>query len=196
MRIVQSALLVLAALCPGTQASAQFPEQLPITGSVVYNAIIYNQARGTERHDYGFRFAGRVAARVARDTYVGAGVGSWVRQTGSNCYIFTACANRLDAQSEAIVHQVYLQQYLVRHRAFARVGVGPAITSTLQAGGNVIEYSKRWRPALTTGVGFDLRLARFLYLTPSFDVTVLPGADTAHGELRSAIAPGIAITLR
>jgi hypothetical protein len=59
-----------------------------------------------------------------------------------------------------------------------------------------IDIDRRWRAALSVGGGIDLRIADFLYLTPSFDATFLPGADAEARELRSGFATGLALTLR
>jgi hypothetical protein len=177
-----------------TAGSLQAQGSLPVSGTVTYNAILYDQADGTDARSTGFRFAGRIAARLTRGTYLGLGVGSWSRRTGANCSVFPSCGDRLQAQSEAVVHQVYVQQY-VRGRAFARGGAGLAVTSTLQSLGTIV-VDDRWRAALSAGIGMDVPVGRFLYLTPSLDATLLPGTDRQAQELRSGIALGVGLTLR
>ncbi len=94
------------------------------------------------------------------------------------------------------MHQVYLQQYLVRHRVFIRGGAGVAITSTLQPQSGEIQAARYWRAALTTRASLDLPVACWLYVTPSLDFTVLPGTNMAERKLRSGVAMGVALTLR
>src|SRR5688572_5847998 len=125
------------------------------------------------------RFAGRVALRVGSATYVGLGGGSWSRIIGSDCAVVPECDEFATAQSDAIIHQVYLQRYVSRSGLFFRAGAGLASTSTLLPENRaVVGFTSRWRAALSAGVGIDLRIARFLYVTPCLDITVLPGTDT------------------
>lgn len=166
-------------------------------GSFVYNALIYNTVEEGGARGGALRFAGRIAGRVSRDTYVGFAAGSWVRETIPSCDVYPDCHELIAAHSEAVVYQGYVQHYVTRRVLFFRGGVGLANTTTLLPQSfPFFEASRQWRPAVSAGAGIDLRLAELLYLTPSFDVTLLPGADTRHEELGTAFAIGLALTLR
>jgi hypothetical protein len=170
---------------------------LPVTGSLIYNAIIYNRLHGTHSRGAAVRFAGRVAARVAGDTYIGVGGGSWVRVAGPSCGDVPGCREFITVQSEAVVYQLYVQRYVSQRLLFLRAGLGLANTTTiLPENGSLLKITRRWRAAISAGTGIDLRMASFLYLTPSLDLTVLPGTDTRAQELRSGFAVGLALTLR
>jgi hypothetical protein len=187
-------LLSLTAQSLGAQ---EVVDPLPVTGSLIYNLVIYDRMPGTRGNAALTRFAGRVALKVAQSTYVGLGGGSWSRIVGTDCAVVPDCDEFATAQSDAIIHQLYLQRYVSRSGLFFRAGAGLASTSTLlPENRGVMGFTLRWRAALSAGVGMDIRLARFLYVTPSLDVTVLPGTDTRAAELRSGIAPGLALTLR
>jgi hypothetical protein len=169
---------------------------LPITGSFIYNALIYNRVEEGGDRGGALRFAGRIAGRVSPGTYVGFGAGSWVRETIPSCEVYPDCHDVIAAQSEAVVYQGYVQHYVSRRILFFRGGAGLANTTTLLPQFPFFEARRRWRAAVTAGAGIDLRLAELLYLTPSFDVTLLPGADTRNEELGTGFAIGLALTLR
>lgn len=188
--------LSLAAPSVAAQEGAA-PASLPLTGSLIYNLVIYDRMPGTRGHAALTRFAGRVALRVGEATYIGIGGGSWSRIIGSDCAVVPDCDEFATAQSDAIIHQLYLQRYVSRSGLFFRAGAGVASTMTLlPENRGVMGFKLRWRAALSAGVGVDLRIAPFLYLTPCLDITVLPGTDTRAAELRSGIAPGLALTVR
>ena len=195
-------LRVLVALIGGwglgaQSLAAQEPvARLPVNGSLIYNALFLNRVYGTDTRGFAMRFAGRVATRVARGTYVGIGGGSWVRVTRGDCAGLPDCDRYVGSQSEAIVYQLYLQRYVRRNQLFLRGGLGLANTTTLLPQSRLILMTRRWRGVLSVGTGVDLRITRYLYLTPSLDLTLLPGTDTRRDELRSCIAPGIGLTLR
>jgi hypothetical protein len=169
---------------------------LPVSGSLIYNALFLNRVYGTDTRGFAMRFAGRVGTQVARGTYIGLGGGSWVRVIRAECAGFPDCDRYVGSQSEAIVYQLYLQRYVRRNQLFLRGGLGLANTTTLLPENGLIAVTRRWRAALSVGTGVDLRITRFLYLTPSLDVTLLPGTDTRREELRSGITPGVGLTLR
>lgn len=178
-------------------AAQEAASSLPVSGSLIYNGIIYNRIYGTNSRGGALRFAGRVAIPLAPVTYIGFGGGSWVRVGGLSCSAVPECREVIAVQSEAIIYQIYLQQYMSRRQVFLRVGLGLANTTTLLPGNrDFIAVTRRWRGAASAGAGIDLRIARFLYLTPSVDVTLLPGTDTRAEELRSGLAVGLALTLR
>jgi hypothetical protein len=190
-------LLGLLSLATQSLGAQQVADPLPVTGSLIYNLVIYDRMPRTRGHAAVTRFAGRVAARVGSATYVGLGGGSWSRIVGADCTIVVECNGLATAQSDAIIHQLYAQHYVSRSGLFFRAGAGLASTYTLLPEDRAaMGFTLRWRAALSAGLGVDLRIARFLYLTPSLDVTVLPGTDTRAAELRSGIAPGLALTLR
>jgi hypothetical protein len=171
-------------------------DQLPVTGSVIYHGLFHNIGYGTETFRIGLRFGGRIAVRVAPGTFVGFGGGSWATLTRGACDL-PDCDGYLGSQSEAYVYQLYLQQYVSGTRLFVRGSAGLAETRTLFPETRIlIAVTDRWRGALGVGGGIDFPIAPHLYLTPSLDFTVLPGADTGAEELGSALAIGVAITLR
>jgi hypothetical protein len=176
---------------------AQEPEQpLPVTGSLIYHALFHNVVESAETVGVGLRFAGRLALRVGPRTYAGFGGGSWVTLSRGEVAVVQPQAGYFGAQSEAFVYLLYLQQY-VAGRLFVRGGAGIAQTRTLIPENRVvIRVVERWRGSLSAGAGIDFPLARHVYLTPSVDLTALPGANTRAEELGSALAFGIAITLR
>jgi hypothetical protein len=169
---------------------------LPVTGSFIYNAIVYNRVENGGGRGGAFRFAGRIAGRVSPSTYVGFGAGSWVRETRPSCDIYPDCEDLVAAQGEAVVYQGYVQHYVRNKVLFVRAGTGLARTTTLLTQFPFFEATRRWRAAVSFGAGVDLRIAELLYLTPSFDVTVLPSADTEAEELGTGFAFGLALTLR
>jgi hypothetical protein len=192
-------MLVIALLAwPGIgRLDAQLVEnRLPVTGSLIYNALFLNRVYGTNSRGLALRFGGRIAFRVASKTYVGLGGGSWIRITRGDCGGIPDCEGFVSSQSEAIVYQLYLQHYLGRTRLFLRGGAGMGETRTLfPENPLLIAVTRMWRGAVGAGGGIDLRLARYLYLTPSLDFTTLLGADTRAEELGSALALGLALTL-
>jgi hypothetical protein len=167
-----------------------------VSGSLIYNGIAYNRIHDRSSGGIGLRFAGRVAFRVAEHTYIGIGGGSWARGVQSDCTLVPNCRRYLIAQSEAILYHLYIQRYMGSRNIFLRAGSGIAQTRTVTLESRFMVAEQRWRLAVSTGAGIDLRIARFLYLTPSIDLTVLPGTDTRAQELRSGWALGVALTLR
>jgi hypothetical protein len=171
-------------------------EHLPVTGSLVYHALLHNGTDSAESRGLGLRFAGRVALRVGRGSYVGFTGGSWVSLTLGEFSPLEPQTEYLGSQSEAFVYLIYLQQYISR-RVFVRGGAGLAETRTLIPLSPVlIAVTERWRASISLGGGVDLPLVPHVYLTPSVDFTLLPGAHTDARELGSALALGLAITLR
>jgi hypothetical protein len=175
---------------------AQDTVGLPVTGSLIYNAVVYNRVENGGGRGGAFRFAGRIAVRISPSTYVGFGAGSWVRDSRPSCDIYPDCEHLIAAQGEAVVYQGYVQHYVRNNVLFVRAGTGLARTTTLLSQFPFFEATRRWRAAVSVGTGVDLRIAELLYLTPSFDVTVLPGADTKAEELGTGFAFGLALTLR
>jgi hypothetical protein len=174
----------------------QTMDQLPVTGSLVYHALLHNGSDSTKSRGVGLRFAGRIALRVSPGSYVGFTGGSWVSLTVGDFAPLEGETQYLGSQSEAFVYLIYLQQYVSR-RLFLRGGAGLAETRTLiPVSRGLISVSERWRASTSLGGGVDLPLGRHVYLTPSVDFTLLPGADTNARELGSALALGLAITLR
>lgn len=170
-------------------------DPLPVAGSLIYHALLYNRVNGSSTRGLGLRFAGRLSIKVAEQTYVGFGGGSWARVSVGSCDL-PDCEGLVTAQSEAYVYHLYVQQYLGGKRLFVRGGAGLAETRTLIPENSVlISVVRRWRGVLSAGGGVDLSLARHVYLTPSLDYTALPGADASSRELSSALALGLAITL-
>jgi hypothetical protein len=170
-------------------------DPLPVAGSLIYHALLYNRVNGSSTRGLGLRFAGRVSIRLGEQTYVGFGGGSWARVSVGGCDL-SDCDGLVTAQSEAFVYQLYVQQYLRGKRLFVRAAAGLAQTRTLVPETRAwISVLQRWRGVLSAGGGIDLPLARHVYLTPSLDYTALPGADSSARELSSALAVGLAITL-
>jgi hypothetical protein len=190
------ALTILLASWFGARAlHGQTMEHLPVTGSLVYHALLHNGVDSAESRGVGLRFAGRIALRVRRETYVGFNGGSWVSLTVGD-FGPEPQTEYLGSQSEAFVYLIYVQQY-VSQRLFLRGGAGLAETRTLIPESRIlISVTERWRASMSLGGGADLPLGRHVYLTPSVDFTLLPGADTDARELGSALALGLAITLR
>jgi hypothetical protein len=176
--------------------NGQTMDQLPVTGSLVYHALLHNGVDSAESRGVGLRFAGRIALRMGRGSYVGFTGGSWVSLTVGDFAPLAGETEYLGSQSEAFVYLIYVQQYVSR-RVFVRGGAGLAETRTLIPESRVlISVTERWRASTSLGAGMDLPLGPHVYLTPSVDFTVLPGADTDARELGSALALGLAITLR
>jgi hypothetical protein len=188
--------LVFASILVTRPSRAQASgDPLPVAGSLIYHALLYNRVNGSSTRGLGLRFAGRVSIRLAEQTYVGFGGGSWARVSVGGCDL-ADCEGLVTAQSEAFVYQLYVQQYLRGKRLFVRTAAGLAQTRTLVPETRAwISVLQRWRGVLSAGGGIDLPLARHVYLTPSLDYTVLPGADGPARELSSALAVGLAITL-
>jgi hypothetical protein len=177
---------------PGQAQAAEDP--LPMGGSLIYHAVLYNRVSDNSSRGLGLRFAGRISIRLTERTYVGFSGGSWARVSVDNCDV-ADCDRLVTAQSEAFVSQVYVQHYLSR-KLFVRGGAGWAQTRTLVPENSFfVSVIQRWRGALSTGGGIDFPIARHVYLTPSLDLTVLPGVDASSRELKSALAAGLAITL-
>lgn len=169
-------------------------DPLPMASSLIYHALLYNRVTGSSTRGIGLRFAGRISIRLTERTYVGFGGGSWARVSVDNCDV-ADCDRLVTAQSEAFVSQIYVQQYL-SGMLFIRGGAGWAQTRTLIPENSFfISVIQRWRGALSTGGGIDVPIARHVYLTPSLDLTVLPGVDASSRELKSALTAGLAITL-
>jgi hypothetical protein len=195
---MRTILILMIALhsCLGTRSlNAQtMGDQLPVTGSLIYHGLFHNI--GGKMIGIGLRFAGRIAVRVRPETFVGFGGGSWASLTRGDCGL-PECDGYLGSQSEAYIYHLYIQHYVSASRVFVRGGAGLAQTRTLFPENRVlIAVTDRWRGAVSAGGGIDVRLASHVYLTPSLDFTVLPGADTGGQELGSALAVGVAITLR
>jgi hypothetical protein len=187
---------LVACLQIGRLDAQSVEDPLPVTGSLIYNALFLNRVYGTDSRGLALRFGGRVALRAASKAYVGLGGGSWIRVTRGGCGGIPDCEGFVTSQSEAIVYQLYLQHYLGRTRLFLRGGAGLGETRTLFPENRVlIAVSRMWRGAVGAGGGIDLRIARYLYLTPSLDFTTLVSANTRAEELGSALALGLALTL-
>jgi hypothetical protein len=170
-------------------------DPLPMSGSLIYHALLYNRVSNSSSRGLGLRFAGRLALRVANRTYVGFGGGSWARVSVGSCEVVD-CDELVTAQSEAYIYHLYVQQYLGGKRLFLRGGAGWAQTRTLIPENSFfISIIQRWRGALSAGGGVDLPIARHVSLTPSLDYTILPGVHGSSRELGSALALGVAITL-
>jgi hypothetical protein len=174
----------------------QTPDPLPVTGSLVYHALLHHVIDSAQARGVGLRFAGRIALRVGPDTYAGFTGGSWMSVTVGALDAEPQDTQYLGSQSEAFVYLLYAQHYISR-RLFLRSGAGVAETRTLiPVSRGLISVTEHWRAGVSVGAGMDLPLGRYLYLTPSLDFTLLPGADTGAQELGSALALGLGITLR
>jgi hypothetical protein len=171
-------------------------DQLPVTGSLIYHGLLHNIGYDTEIFGVGLRFAGRMAVRIAPETFIGFGGGSWASLTRGACGL-PDCEGVIGSQSEAYIYHLYVQHYVSGRRLFVRGGAGLAQTRTLFPENRIlIAVTNRWRGAVSAGGGIDFSIARHVYLTPSLDFTLLPGADTRATELGSALAVGLGITLR
>lgn len=196
LRIVLLVFIRFTVLAVPSSAAQETVSSLPLTGSLIYNGVVYNRVHDRPSGGVGLRFAGRLAFRVAEHTYLGVGGGSWARGVQSDCTLVPNCGRYLVAQSEAILYHLYIQRYLGSRNIFLLAGSGIAQTRTVTLESRFMVAEQRWRVPVSTGAGVDLRIARFLYLTPSIDLTVLPGTDTRAQELRSGWALGLALTLR
>lgn len=196
LRIVPIVFIHFTVVAVPASMAQEVVSSLPVSGSLVYNGVFYNRVHDRSSGGIGLRFAGRLAFRVAEHTYIGVGGGSWARAVQSDCSLVPNCRRYLVAQSEAILYHLYIQRYLGSRNIFLRAGSGIAQTRTVTLESRFMVAEQRWRVAVSAGAGADLRIARFLYLTPSIDLTVLPGTDTRAQELRSGWAVGLALTLR
>ena len=174
-----------------TPATAQEPPgALLVGGSMVYNLVLHGRDRGNSG-----RFTGRLMLRLSRLSYVGIAVSSWfVDEQLSGC---NPDCSFVQAQAQALVHQIYGQFYVTRHRAFIRSGFGYALTLTLTPSlQNVLEARQRTRPVWSVGVGWDVALTHRLYLTPSVDFVKLWSIADGDYELDRGLAFGLGITVR
>jgi hypothetical protein len=178
-------------------AQAQAARDLPIMSSLEYNVLYQEVSDPSLAHPWGsaYRFAGRLAVDVASRTYLGVGVGSW--QTVSDICIGGACETNLHGSvSMAVMHQLFLQRYLVGRSGFARVGLGVARTETLRSDGDFIQGDVHWRPAASVGAGWDIAVARWVAITPSADAVRVFNVMPTGREIRLALALGLAVTVR
>jgi hypothetical protein len=193
-----SVYLVLGLGAATSTAAAQggsSDEPLLFSGTLIYNLLFINSPPETSG-GVGARFAGRLAFRAARSTYVGVAVGSWSRATRAACSSL-GCGAAVENWSEAVIYQVYAQQGLRQQvPVWARAGVGLGNTSTLEPGAGVIRLDERWRTAVTVGAGVDIRLKGHFYSTLSADFTLLPEVDSRSQELRHAVSIGLGFTIR
>lgn len=164
-------------------------------GSLTYNLLDFDTRDGHSANPMALRFVGRVAVRLTRATYVGFAVGSWVR-VYEGCVTFGGCSrDYYDEYSEVVNHSLFVQRY-AGSRWFLRAGAGVALTEVLRPVGDAIESTRHARRSLTAGTGYDVPFFRRMLLTPSIDYTVLPSTPHGGGEIHSALAYGIGITLR
>lgn len=195
-------LFVLAVLLAGCTAGAAAQQRaelrdLPVAGTLLYNYLWLSRPADVDHGGHGARFAGRFGVRAAPRTYVGVGVGSWAQAQTGGCPLPNACGEFADYWSEAVVYQLYLQHR--PHPAFpawGRAALGIANTYTLLPGGGLISVADRWRTAFSAGIGADMGLAPHIYITPSFDYTLLAGVGESSRELRHAMALGVGLTIR
>ena len=187
--------LCFAAASSATAQSGLVEEPLQFSGTLIYNLLFINSPPETSG-GIGARFAGRLAVRAARSTYIGVGVGSWSRATRATCSS-VGCGNAVENWSEAVIYQAYVQHGLVQQvPIWIRAGVGLGNTSTLEPDFGVIGLDEHWRTALTAGAGADIRLSGHFYSTLSADFTLLPGVERQSQELRHAVSLGLGFTIR
>lgn len=185
----------LTILCaPTLNAQASSAERAPISGTLTYNHLVLPAPPSSTAHPWTRRFAGRLAGPVARRSYVGLMVGSWVRLDDA-CSTHRCDDGLLRAYAEAVNHQLYAQQYLARGW-FVRAGSGVAKTTVLVPNGLVLDAYHRTRWSWSLGTGYDQPLRRLLWFTPSIDYAWLPALRPSSDEIRWALALGLGVTLR
>jgi hypothetical protein len=195
--IIAATPLLLCITLVSSAAAQGGPVENPLmfSGTLIYNLLFINSPPETSG-GVGARFAGRLAFRAARSTYVGVGVGSWSRATRATCSS-VGCGAAVESWSEAVIYQVYAQRGLLqRVPIWVRAGVGVGNTSTLEPGAGVIRLDERWRTAVSLGAGADIRLRGHFYSTVSADFTLLPRVDSQAQELRHAVSLGLGFTIR
>jgi hypothetical protein len=188
--VAASWLAVVGGLVVTPAAAQEPPGALLVGGAMAYNLVLHGRDRGNSG-----RFTGRLLLRLSRLSYVGIAVGSWfVDERLSGC---NPDCSFVQAQAQALVHQIYGQFYVTRHRAFIRSGLGYALTLTLRPNlQNILEARQRTRPVWSVGVGWDVTLMPRLYLTPSVDFVKLRGIADGDYELDRGLALGLGITVR
>jgi hypothetical protein len=168
--------------------------RLPIAGTMTYNALQISPQQGRTGLPLGWRFIGRVALPVTSRLYAGLAVGSWTREYHA-CATADGCPNALSDYAEAVNHSLYVQGYL-SPMVFTRAGVGFARTETLRPDQSAIASVYHWRHSVTFGAGYDLRVRRGLYVTPSVDYAILPAVQSGASEIRWVVAYGIGLSVR
>lgn len=188
MRSVIFGLAAVALLSGAAAAQAT----LPVGGTMAWNLIAYDghldggQGAAT-------RFSGRLTVPLHPRVALGAGVGSWARNSLLEGYDPDALTSR----QEALVYQAFAQLYpLAGAPVFARIGVGVADSESFTPAGGFIDYARSRHPALALGAGWDLRLTRPLWLTLALDHVRLTGTDPELREIRSGTSVSIGLTLR
>jgi hypothetical protein len=176
---------------------------LPITATLLFNALLYETPVGLEGGPLlTGRFAGRVGVRITPRSFAGFAVGSW--QLGDAHCVRAGCDGGRESfvtvNREAVVLQLYGQVYPTRRLPlFVRAGAGIGHTYTLKPDGAfglyMVGRTNQYLVA-SLGGGLDLRLARHLYLTPSLDYTTMLGVEATSDDLRSALAMGVGLTVR
>lgn len=190
--------LVFGVAAPGLEAQRRLAD-LGVQGTAALN-LIWNR---TALHSDGFRrsgtrFGGRVAARVARRSYAGLSVGSWLAEfelaPGGDPQ-----PDQLTTVPTAVVWSAYLEQYpLRRWPLFLRAGVGLAHTRTYypssSQGFATLLAQHFTRVAPTIGTGVDVAIAPHLAITASLDYTRLLGVQGGR-ELRAGMLAGLGLTV-
>lgn len=201
--IATGAALVAVLACGGAAplAGQALDERLPITATVLFNALAYDTPAGLESGALTTgRFAGRIGVPLSPALTVGFSVGSWQHADGF-CITSDDCGWQapaaLTVNREAVLLQSYIQ---VPPRGglplFVRGGMGLGHTATFTPAGLHMVRRVNVYLSLAGGAGADLRLVRSLYLTPSIDYTVMPAVTEASNDLRGALAIGLGLTVK
>lgn len=191
-RWLVACLTILSARLLTAQSAA--PERAPISGTLTYNYLVLPSPPSSTAHPWARRFAGRLALPVARATYIGLAVGSWVR-LDDVCTARRCDDRQLRTYAEAVNQQLYVQHDVVRG-LFLRAGTGFATTTVLVPDGLVLNSYVRTRWSWSVGTGYDQPLRKLLWFTPSIDYAWLPTLRTSSDEIRWALAVGLGLTVR
>jgi hypothetical protein len=185
---VLTLVLVLCHLPSQAGAQTRDSEHLPVSGSLVYHALLHGPETAV-----GVRFAGRLSLEVARETYAGFTVGSWASFTES---FELPEGYGISEDLQAVAYLAYVQRYVLT-RGFVRAGAGAVYTrSVLPLDFQSVRVLGALRPATTLGAGVEFGLRRYLFVTASADYTHVFRSKGPPDELDRALMLGVALTLR
>jgi len=207
IRPIFFAVCLFTSMILATEVSAQQPLKLPVAGTMNVN-FVYSWIPGrpdgwpADSRITGIRFGGRVALQITRSFDLGLAVASWEGDDVQSilCTAGDDCQELLAFRGEAFATALFGQ--LRSRYGFVRGGAGPVRSDRyvpdgrtgLQTG--LIHAIRSYRAGLTFGVGHDVRIAQFLFITMSVDGVLLPTVSATSRELRWAILGGLGLTVQ
>lgn len=168
-------------------------QEVRLGGTVEWNYVRYNALPGTNLRGGYLAPAGRLFLQITNRWSVGVALSSWARNAQS-----PGLDGVLTHREEAGLRQIYAQLSPISSRTafFVRTGLGIANMESLVPNGGLIDSKTTTKVLVTLGAGYDVRLARHVFLTPAIDGGRILGIEQPIHEISGGLSFGLGVTIR